>query len=138
MIFSLAQYEAAANAYIAGLEKYISHGGDPSRLASVASFFVSRVDTEADKRLDEAVAKAQFREAISRLKNLTLTPDRFSPRVINVLESVKEESRATNGPPAPGAPAPRGSSSPAPPLAIGCALVVADTRNLTAFVNRPR
>ena len=37
-----------------GLERLVESGGDPSRVASVASFFVSRVDTEADKRLDEA------------------------------------------------------------------------------------
>jgi transaldolase len=43
-----------AEAYIRGLERFVEDGGDPSTLASVASFFVSRVDTEADKRLDEA------------------------------------------------------------------------------------
>src|SRR5690606_30031446 len=40
-------------AYIRGLERLVAAGGDPSRVASVASFFVSRVDTETDKRLDE-------------------------------------------------------------------------------------
>ncbi|HJV29787.1 MAG TPA: transaldolase [Gaiellaceae bacterium] len=52
LIFSLARYEAVAEAYIRGLERLVESGGDPSRVASVASFFVSRVDTEADKRLD--------------------------------------------------------------------------------------
>ena len=52
LIFSLARYEAVAQAYIRGLERLVEDGGDPSRVASVASFFVSRVDTEADKRLD--------------------------------------------------------------------------------------
>ena len=52
LIFSLARYEAVAEAYIRGLERLVEDGGDPSRVASVASFFVSRVDTEADKRLD--------------------------------------------------------------------------------------
>ena len=42
-----------AEAYIRGLERLVAGGGDPSTLASVASFFVSRVDTEADQRLDE-------------------------------------------------------------------------------------
>jgi len=42
-----------AEAYIRGLERLVAAGGDPRRVASVASFFVSRVDTEADKRLDE-------------------------------------------------------------------------------------
>ena len=39
-------------AYIRGIERLIEDGGDPSRVASVASYFVSRVDTEADKRLE--------------------------------------------------------------------------------------
>ena len=51
LIFSVAQYEASAEAYIAGLEKRLLEGKDISRVASVASFFVSRVDTAADKAL---------------------------------------------------------------------------------------
>src|SRR5687768_1345634 len=53
LIFSLERYAEVAEAYIRGLERFVKDGGDPSALASVASFFVSRVDTEADKRLDE-------------------------------------------------------------------------------------
>src|SRR3954453_1339500 len=53
LIFSLERHRAVAEAYIRGLERFVEDGGDPSTLASVASFFVSRVDTEADKRLDE-------------------------------------------------------------------------------------
>jgi len=53
LIFSLKRYEEVARAYIRGLERLVAGGGDPSTVASVASFFVSRVDTEADKRLDE-------------------------------------------------------------------------------------
>jgi transaldolase len=53
LIFSLERHREVAEAYLRGLERLIESGGDPSRLASVASFFVSRVDTEADKRLDE-------------------------------------------------------------------------------------
>ncbi|HKH30402.1 MAG TPA: transaldolase [Gaiellaceae bacterium] len=61
LIFSLERHEAVAEAYIRGLERLVESGGDPSTVASVASFFVSRVDTEADKRLeaigtDEALA----------------------------------------------------------------------------------
>jgi transaldolase len=41
-----------AEAYLRGLERLVESGGDPSTVASVASFFVSRVDTEADNRLD--------------------------------------------------------------------------------------
>ena len=53
LIFSLERYRKVAEAYIKGLERLVEDGGDPSKLASVASFFVSRVDTEADKRLDD-------------------------------------------------------------------------------------
>ena len=52
LIFSAAHYEAAARAYIAGLEELVSRGGDPARVASVASFFVSRIDTVADRELE--------------------------------------------------------------------------------------
>ncbi len=53
LIFALERYEEVARAYIRGLERLVAGGGDPSTVASVASFFVSRVDTETDKRLDE-------------------------------------------------------------------------------------
>ena len=53
LIFSLERHRAVAEAYIRGLQRFVEGGGDPSGVASVASFFVSRVDTEADKRLDE-------------------------------------------------------------------------------------
>jgi transaldolase len=52
LIFSLDRYKAVVEAYLRGLERLIAGGGDPSTVASVASFFVSRVDTEADKRLE--------------------------------------------------------------------------------------
>jgi transaldolase len=52
LIFSLERYAAVAEAYVRGLERLVDSGGDPTRVASVASFFVSRVDTEADKRLE--------------------------------------------------------------------------------------
>src|SRR3954447_21473812 len=53
LIFALKRHEEVAEAYIRGLERLVEAGGDPSAVASVASFFVSRVDTEVDKRLDE-------------------------------------------------------------------------------------
>jgi transaldolase len=51
LIFSLERYKAVVEAYLRGLERLVASGGDPAKIASVASFFVSRVDTEADKRL---------------------------------------------------------------------------------------
>ena len=53
LIFSLERYRAVANAYVRGLQRLVAGGGDPSGVASVASFFVSRVDSEGDGRLDE-------------------------------------------------------------------------------------
>ena len=52
LIFSLDRYRAVMNAYLEGLERAKAKGIDLSTIASVASFFVSRVDTEIDKRLD--------------------------------------------------------------------------------------
>ncbi len=53
LIFSLEQYRNVARAYIEGMEKWVAQGGEPGKVASVASFFVSRVDTMIDERLQE-------------------------------------------------------------------------------------
>ena len=53
LIFSLTRHRQVAAAYLRGLERLVASGGDLSRIHSVASFFVSRVDTETDRRLDE-------------------------------------------------------------------------------------
>ena len=53
LIFSLQRYREVVEAYVRGVERLVEDGGDPSTVASVASFFVSRVDTEADRRLEE-------------------------------------------------------------------------------------
>ncbi|MEA2794285.1 MAG: transaldolase / glucose-6-phosphate isomerase [Bradyrhizobium sp.] len=58
LLFSRDVYIQVAEAYLAGLEKYVAGGGDPSRVASVASFFVSRIDSAVDKQLDEKIARA--------------------------------------------------------------------------------
>ena len=52
LIFSLSRYAEVIEAYLAGLEDYARGGGDLAAVHSVASFFVSRVDTEVDRRLD--------------------------------------------------------------------------------------
>ncbi len=59
LLFSLASYEMAANAYIAGLEKRLAAGGKIDRIASVASFFLSRIDTKVDKELEATIAAGQ-------------------------------------------------------------------------------
>ncbi|GAA2877050.1 transaldolase [Streptomyces mexicanus] len=53
LIFSLERYRAVMDAYLTGLEKARERGLDLSKIHSVASFFVSRVDTEIDRRIDE-------------------------------------------------------------------------------------
>jgi transaldolase len=53
LIFSLDRYRAVMDAFLAGLEQAKANGHDLSKIGSVASFFVSRVDTEVDKRLDK-------------------------------------------------------------------------------------
>jgi transaldolase len=52
LIFSVERYEAVIDAYMSGLERALEAGVDVSKIHSVASFFVSRVDTEVDKRLE--------------------------------------------------------------------------------------
>jgi transaldolase len=61
LIFSLERYREVAEAYIRGLERLVASGGNPTKIASVASFFVSRVDTEADRRLDEIDAPKRLK-----------------------------------------------------------------------------
>jgi transaldolase len=69
LIFSLERYRAVVEAYLRGLERLVAGGGDPSQVASVASFFVSRVDTETDRRLEElGNTKLQGRLAIANAK----------------------------------------------------------------------
>ena len=58
LLFSQKVYVQVAEAYLAGLEKHAATGGDLSRVASVASFFVSRIDSAVDKQLDEKIARA--------------------------------------------------------------------------------
>jgi transaldolase len=83
LIFSLTSYAHVVDAYLAGLEKFVAGGGDPSHVHSVASFFVSRVDAEVDRRLDllgtpDALA-LRGRAAIAQAKLVyRLFAERFS------------------------------------------------------------
>jgi transaldolase len=83
LIFSLARYAEVIEAYLSGLETFTAAGGDPARVHSVASFFVSRVDTEVDLRLEaigteEALGlRGQAAVAQARLAYRLLT-ERFS------------------------------------------------------------
>src|SRR5438105_1735954 len=70
LLFSQKVYREVAEAYLKGLEKYVAKGGDPSHVASVASFFVSRIDSSVDKQLDEKIAKANDPSEKERLAAL--------------------------------------------------------------------
>ena len=70
LLFSQKVYVQVAEAYLAGLEKYLDGGGDPSHVASVASFFVSRIDSAVDKQLDEKIARANDPTEKERLASL--------------------------------------------------------------------
>ncbi|MGY3120760.1 transaldolase [Bradyrhizobium sp. S3.14.4] len=70
LLFARDVYLQVAEAYLAGLEKYVAGGGDPSHVASVASFFVSRIDSVVDKQLDEKIARANDPSEKERLAAL--------------------------------------------------------------------
>src|SRR6202142_1823638 len=70
LLFSQKVYVEVAEAYLAGLEQYVKGGGDPSHVASVASFFVSRIDSAVDKALDEKIARANDPSEKERLAAL--------------------------------------------------------------------
>jgi transaldolase len=61
LIFSIERYKAVMDAYLTGLEQRLADGGSFEGIESVASFFVSRVDTEIDKRLDASGADASLK-----------------------------------------------------------------------------
>ncbi len=70
LLFSQQVYEEVVEAYLAGLERFVAGGGDPSRLASVASFFVSRIDSAVDKLIEERLSDAsgEAREMLEGLR----------------------------------------------------------------------
>jgi transaldolase len=70
LLFSLASYEATMSAYLRGLERRLEEGKPVSGIASVASFFVSRIDTAVDRRLQEAIKQAASASDQQALKSL--------------------------------------------------------------------
>ncbi|GAA3005382.1 transaldolase [Kitasatospora sp. NPDC006786] len=72
LIFSLERYKAVIDAYLTGLEAAKAKGLDLSQIESVASFFVSRVDTEIDKRLDKIGGEARNLRSKAALANARL------------------------------------------------------------------
>ncbi|MDQ2982207.1 MAG: transaldolase, partial [Actinomycetota bacterium] len=76
LIFSLERYVEVVDAYLRGLERLVEAGGDPGPVASVASFFVSRVDTEADKRLEGRGAPDELKGKLA-IANAKLAYQRY-------------------------------------------------------------
>ncbi len=70
LLFSQKVYAEVADAYIGGLEDLVAKGGDPHKVASVASFFVSRIDTLVDEALDQRIAAAAKPDDKARLAAL--------------------------------------------------------------------
>jgi transaldolase/glucose-6-phosphate isomerase len=74
LLFSQDVYEEVALAYLAGLEQFAAKGGDVGHVRSVASFFVSRIDTAVDKLLDQEIGRASDpaqRQKLEKLRGLT-------------------------------------------------------------------
>jgi len=70
LLFAQEVYEQVAEAYIAGLEEYAARGGNLKRMASVASFFISRIDTLIDSMLNEKIKNSSDPAQQSLLKSL--------------------------------------------------------------------
>jgi transaldolase len=68
LIFSLPRYGEVIEAYLSGLEAFVAGGGDGSTVHSVASFFVSRVDTEVDRRIEKLGEKGAGLAAVAQAK----------------------------------------------------------------------
>ena len=86
LLFHLEAYEAVAEAYISGLEALVARGGDPSRVESVASFFISRIDSAIDPMLEarlkaseDAMEQALLKGLLGRvaIANAKLTYQRY-------------------------------------------------------------
>ncbi len=113
LLFSIDAYERVANAYIDALEQRVKEGKPIDRIASVASFFVSRVDTLVDSLLNEKISEVEDprdRKAIEELRGKAPSPTPSSP-----MPSSKSSSAVRAGTPSkPKAPARSVRSGPAP------------------------
>ena len=71
LLFAVQRYQEVAERYMTGLERRLARGEDISKIGSVASFFVSRIDALVDKLIEERSASNPSEDAKSKLKNLT-------------------------------------------------------------------
>ena len=93
LIFWLERYAEVSEAYIRGLERLVERGGDPSTVTSVASFFVSRVDTEADKRLDAIGGTRELRGKLA-IANAKLAYEHYQRLLGRALAAARGAGRA--------------------------------------------
>ncbi len=70
LLFAVEAYAAVADAYMSGLEQYAAKGGDVSKVASVASFFISRIDSLVDSKLEKALDSTTDPERRKKLKSI--------------------------------------------------------------------
>jgi transaldolase / glucose-6-phosphate isomerase len=70
LLFSQEVYQQVAEAYIRGLEKFAASGGDVSRIASVASFFISRIDNSVDTEVANRLKSANDPQEVQKLKSV--------------------------------------------------------------------
>jgi transaldolase len=94
LIFGLDRYDEVMDAYLTGLEQAAANGIDLSTIRSVASFFVSRVDTEVDKRLDKIGSdEAKSLRGMAGIANARLAYERYE----NVIASDRWQALAAAG-----------------------------------------
>ncbi len=97
LIFSVERYEKVMDAYLTGLERRVAAGSPINEIHSVASFFVSRIDTEIDKRLDELTPDSPLRGRTA-IANADLAYEAFlrtlqSPRWIALIAQGANQQR---------------------------------------------
>ncbi len=102
LLFSQESYKRVAKAYITGLEKFAARGGDPSRVASVASFFVSRIDTAVDlivaARLKTAANAAERASLKSLAGRVAIANGKLAYQIYNqILRSDRWKALAAKG-----------------------------------------
>jgi transaldolase/glucose-6-phosphate isomerase len=93
LLFSQKVYEGVVEAYLGGLEDLVARGGDPGKVASVASFFVSRIDTAIDKLIE-----ARLNQTADTAERLALTGIRGKVAVANAKLAYQRYERLFAGP----------------------------------------
>jgi transaldolase len=82
LIFSLERYKQVIDAYLTGMENFHASGGDMRKVASVASFFVSRFDSEVDRRLEEmGTPEAESLKGVTAIANARVAYGLFLDKV---------------------------------------------------------